>query len=150
MISLAPLLEPAFEVEIGHSSETRYLAHALAGRAMAGEACHNIGLWNSLEVNRLSLFCERPNSIMGGLRRQRCKIVRQISHRVGAEVSRGSPHVLSRKRIVADVRGIAAKLGLDVQGALPGQSRRDRITLRSGPMAPGAIADAGCDRAAGP
>src|SRR5271169_937037 len=120
MISLAPFLEPALQVEIRHSAETRDLAHALASRAMAGEACHNIGFRNSLEVNRLSPFYERPRSIMGGFGRQRCKIIRQISYRVGMEVSRGPPHVLSRKRIIADVLSIAAKLGFNVQGALSG------------------------------
>src|ERR1700730_7910856 len=94
MISLAPFFEPALQVEIGHSSETRYLAHALASRAMAGEACDDIGFRNSLQVNRLSSFRERPMSIMGGFRRQRRKIVRQNSHRVGIQIRCGPPHVL--------------------------------------------------------
>src|ERR1700687_1163227 len=150
MISLAPSLEPALQVKIGQSSETRDLAHALASRAMAGETCHNIGFRDSLKVDRLSPFRESPTSIMGGFRRQRCKIIRQISHRVGLKIRRGSPHVLFRKRIVADVSSIAAKLGLDVKGPLSGQSRRGGITLRSGSMAPCAITDAGRHRTARP
>jgi hypothetical protein len=72
-------------VEIGHSSETRNLAHTLAGLAVAGDACHDIGFRNSLEVNRLSPFHEHPTSIMGGSRWQRGKIIREIPH---ASVSR--------------------------------------------------------------
>ena len=83
MISLAPFLEPPLQVEIGQSSETRDLSHALATRAMAGKAGHNIGVRNPLQVDRLSLCGEGPTSIMGGFRWQRCKIIRQISHCVG-------------------------------------------------------------------
>ena len=69
---------------------------------------------DSLEVNRLSPFHERPTSIMGGSRWQRGKIIREIPHRVGIKIRGGAPHILFRKRIVADMRGIAARLGLDV------------------------------------
>src|SRR5450631_3004489 len=117
---------------------------------MAGNACNDIGLWYPLEVNRLSLFCERSASIMGGLWRQRCKIIRQISRRVSTQIRGSPPHVLLRKRIVADVRGIATKLGLNVHGSLSSQSRRDRVTLRTCAMAPSAVTDTGRHRAARP
>jgi hypothetical protein len=59
MISLAPFIESALQVEIGQSPETRNLSHALAAGVVAGKARYNIGLRNSLEVNRLSFVCER-------------------------------------------------------------------------------------------
>ena len=88
MISLAPFLKPPLQVEIGQSSETRDLSHALATRAMAGKAGYDVGVRNSLQVNRLSLCCESPTSIMGGFRRQRCKIIRQILYGIGRQIGR--------------------------------------------------------------
>src|ERR1700692_894268 len=117
---------------------------------MAGNACNDIGLRAPQEGNRLSLHWERSTSIMGGLWRQRCEVIRQISHRVSTQIRGSPPHVLLRKRIVADMRGITAKLGFDVRGPLSGQSRCDRITLRAGSMAPGAITDAARHRVARP
>jgi hypothetical protein len=48
---------------------------------------------------------------------------------MGAESRHSTPHILFRKWIVARVLAITPKLALDVLRPLPGQSRRDHITL---------------------
>src|ERR1700731_1626997 len=48
MISLAPLLKPALQVEIGQSPQARNISHALGVRAMTGIAGHDIGFRDSL------------------------------------------------------------------------------------------------------
>src|ERR1700730_280791 len=68
MISLAPLLKPALQVEIRQSSQARNVSHALGIRAMTGVTGHNIGFRNSVEIDCSSPRREIPVAVIGGLR----------------------------------------------------------------------------------
>src|ERR1700693_3568606 len=67
MISLAPLLEPALEIEIGQASETRDISHAFCVRTVAGIAGHDIGFRNPFHIDRSAARRERIVAIIGGV-----------------------------------------------------------------------------------
>lgn len=68
MISFAPLLEPALQIEIGQSSQTRNVSHTLGVRAVTGIAGHNVGFRNPLQIDCSSPGREIPVAVVGSFR----------------------------------------------------------------------------------
>ena len=70
MVSFAPLLEPSFPVSVREPPppQTGNFAHALSNRTMASDAGRNVGIWNSLLIDRSSCGDALPISVIGGLR----------------------------------------------------------------------------------
>src|SRR5664280_800228 len=143
MIALAPLLKPALQIEIGQSPQARNISHALGVGAMTGIAGHDIGFRDSIQVDRSSPRRERAVAVIGAFRRDRCKIICQISCRLGIEGCDRVPHVLLRKWIIPRVLAEAPDLTHDVLRPLSSQPRRYRIALRPRSVTPGTVANGG-------
>jgi len=143
MISLAPLFEAGLDVEISEASQPRDVPDALGIRPVTGIAGDNVGLGYSIHEDRSSARSEATIAVIGGLRRDRGKVVCQFVSRGGPERRNRAPHVLFGERVVPRVLAETPDLTHDVLRTLTGKPRRDRIALRSCSVTPGAIADRG-------
>src|SRR5208282_565492 len=78
MISFAPLLQSSLQVHVRQPPQTGNFTNALGIRAMASYAGRNVGIWNSLLINRSSSGDQLLVSVVGGLWGYRRKINGEI------------------------------------------------------------------------
>src|SRR5262249_48170341 len=121
VISLVPLFQPAFQIRIVQSAQTRNIPYALRARTVAHDTGDDVRFRHSLLIDRAPDPDEVRYTVTGGARRQTRKIQRQIPCRLGVDISRRAPHVLARERIIARARMEVGELLFDVLRSLPRQ-----------------------------
>src|SRR6516225_1478109 len=129
MISLAPLLKPRLEVEIGQAAKTRYLPYPLGVRTVAGITGRDVGFGNAIHVNRLALRHQTWIPVLGWLGRDCRKVSREISRCPEVKCCHRVPHILFREGTISCVVAEAPHLTLEIRRPLPRQSRRNHVSL---------------------
>ena len=94
MVTLAPLLEPRFQVEVGQSAETRDISHAHAVRTVAGIAGNDVGFGNSLHVDLLPVATRLRSRRHWRAWAGCCKVAGKVPRGVRAKRGHRAPRVL--------------------------------------------------------
>jgi hypothetical protein len=128
-VSLAPLLEPSFQIVIGLTGKARKHSNTLTVRTVTKLAGRNLIAGHSYFENLFPARGKGLVTISGSFWRQHSEVSRQIAFMFGQDPRRDMRHVIHRKRIIPLPASQAIELSGDVSAVLASQARRNPEAL---------------------